>query len=494
MIPRIIHYIPLSTNDIASFIENTQPVLSRYPSIVVWIWLFPDTTESLQHNTPSLPSPYSYQFISSDMVSELAYYEIEQIHPNRVAFRNLLRYEILYRFGGISLDERFDIKKISDDYFANTAEKNLYIDSTLLTDPVHANQTIISTPNHPVLAEIISRFNANYTLLPIKEDSEVLGVDEDEKQYYFQTLSNMNLPHELAYLYEDWNRNAHRNELVEYRTGIYFLQSILLECGNKNDINNIISFSLNERISNSFRINSIAIDDWEKRINQTIWFEALHFHLFRLDDYILYLIKYIKMNEEQAFEFLKNSFNKLLQEGLDLNNIICIKITYLYPHTLQWCKELNFQKSYLIPGIHNAYLVKNAAQFNYYKSPVLCVFNINQYAMCYQILNATGKDEIVLTLEKMYISHATFLHDVINTCEHLLPLTQKRQGAFSYTIEAYLQHVIMILNLFFEIHHRYPIANAILEKNPPFQLLVKAKQRLLDFSHQNNIIYKSYSL
>lgn len=169
-VPKIIHFIwaggkkPLPERDI-KVIQEWQ---DKNPDFQIWLWIDKATTSSQVFKNYKQECPWiTLKDITEEkMVDEFIRYEIDRLIPNYGASSDLLRYKILYQFGGAYFDTDVISGKKSlnqlECFNPNFTEEFLLIDPNSQNSEIPGNDTFICSPQHPIIGKMVEISHENY--------------------------------------------------------------------------------------------------------------------------------------------------------------------------------------------------------------------------------------------------------------------------------------------------------------------------------------------
>lgn len=191
MVPKIIHFIwaggkkPLGERELLVS-ENWH---KKNPDFQIWLWVDRSTTPGYVFEEYNKRCPWMQlkDITEEKMTDEYIRYEINRLVPNYGASSDLLRYKILYHFGGAYFDldvHPGDTPLNNLDCFSSPANSLiLLIDPNSQNESVPGNDTFICSPNHPIVEKMVMISHQNYT-----QSYDVCGnIVYDYEQYaYFK--------------------------------------------------------------------------------------------------------------------------------------------------------------------------------------------------------------------------------------------------------------------------------------------------------------------
>jgi hypothetical protein len=444
-IPRIIHFIWAGgdTEMPKSYEDSARLWLSQNPNFEKWMWVdkkssadpnfINDTDQSYFKKT--FGNAVQLKDIEEEKISdEYIRYEIEKPKPNYGGSSDLLRYKILFEFGGAYFDFDIDPGNVSltdssifnKDYDAPF----LYTHESQNTD-FEGNDALICTPKNPRMLEMYKIAISHYTLRYNKNfmltDNEIYNVLE------------FNSPEMIAYFSED--KNYIRGS-TPIRTGPlctrlvtrHSPESISLD----KDCCNIIKFKTTYRvianmnpppfngcfpreatITIPFDINGeewiktkvieIDLSELIRRIAATIKFEFEKLGVLRLDDHVSHIKKLLLLEAEQSYDKKAalasqaeiKAINDILLiiEELNLEHFLCIQLTFQYQGTIDYCfrKQL-LEKTFLFPLSDHCKDLAFVAP--YYERALCAVMRVNLFNELIFLLNRDrDRDKSVIEAE-----------------------------------------------------------------------------------------------
>lgn len=181
-----------------SNLENVLRWHATHPNFPVYLWIDSRTTpppegyrsiydyydkkvtelvekmRSSSHDDPIDINAFKQKFIVRDVVAEriasdIAYYETDRLRPNWGTGGDILRYKILYQYGGVYLDS--DIapgpeKLTSGDFFIPKHQHSFYVDHNSQDSGDVGSDFIIANPGNPLLQQMSHEIEENYTASP----------------------------------------------------------------------------------------------------------------------------------------------------------------------------------------------------------------------------------------------------------------------------------------------------------------------------------------
>ncbi|CAM4429905.1 MAG: hypothetical protein LEGION0398_MBIBDBAK_01333 [Legionellaceae bacterium] len=375
--------------------------------------------------------------------NEFVKYEIEKLNPNYGASSDILRYNILYRYGGAYFDTDVNpgnTTLLDGKIFERKEKHTLYIDhltqrsinaedekrkitikelESFTLDKGLGNDALVSTKENPILFLIIKMVENNYDLNKRTEEVKLkrleiahgdftrfssLTIDRTGPSVIFdilndEDLESINEGHEQFFIKEI---DTEKVEIKRLRDG----KNLLIDPG----INTC----------NWLKVPINRFNDSEENLNEvlnivlnTIEFEEKYFNIIRLDEHISYLK--ISTENENAEEILLNQLEEkhLIQKNLYGQ----VKFNYL--------KTMNFYEKNRIETVIN-YLKNDDKKDENYISAIIdyeCSTDIDK-----EFASAERKLELldygtnfIAKLIKYIESTDTVLHDKkIFTLEKLL--------------------------------------------------------------------------
>lgn len=140
---------------------NSNKIGSNIPKILHQVWLgspYPDKYKRLRDTWLEKHPDWEYKLWTLDHVKSFGLKNINSFNrtSNFGAKSDIFRYEILHRYGGLYIDTDFEcLKSFNDllylDFFTGVARWEI---------PGFLNGLIASTPNHPILTEVINKLKS----------------------------------------------------------------------------------------------------------------------------------------------------------------------------------------------------------------------------------------------------------------------------------------------------------------------------------------------
>jgi mannosyltransferase OCH1-like enzyme len=166
-----------------------QRIPQRIPRIIHQIWLGDNRPKEWMNSFKLIYSDYEYKVWDETNIPALWNQDLFEREEKGCAKADILRYEILYRYGGVYFDsDMIALKKIPDEFLDNefwsAYENEVYV-------PGLVNNAVIGcVPKHPVIKEILQGLQFRDASLPTWKRfgpgylTEVLERYEGQKNVY----------------------------------------------------------------------------------------------------------------------------------------------------------------------------------------------------------------------------------------------------------------------------------------------------------------------
>lgn len=271
---------------------------------------------------------------SLGVLSAAANYEYLGIEPNFGASSDLIRYAILYKYGGFYAD--FDVGPGPDsskiwkilekanqsnchllalDHMPDTSGRTWINVSNVsdIKDSV-SNDIILSTKNNPILGEILSQAESHYTIIEQKDDTIrrkvrfVYGNREFLKRSIFHTGPGC-VQHVLNHLLQAEVEKV-ENGLWRFHFNSSFPQLSLL---------NTPDFQITQRYSNTRawakeKNKSFAhFQNLINQLNEALYFEIRNLGCIRIDDYVSAFDRIFGANKKGHWYLRRNIRRKVME-------------------------------------------------------------------------------------------------------------------------------------------------------------------------------------
>jgi hypothetical protein len=401
IIPKIIHFI-WAGGDKTMPEKNIQTVLAwkeKNPSFNVWLWVDKRSVSSEEVWKKSLED---YQGMISNnirikdvenveddemiLTDEFSRYEIDRLRPNYGASSDLLRYEILFQYGGAYFDSDVTPGLVSleeSGLFGKDYDRHyLSVDNNSQNTGEIGNDALICTTANPLMLKIKRQAINHYTL-----QAQQLPKDCKDERVHLVTF---NAPHMMAYFYEDPH---YIEDVTSRRSGPFCVRLVVEDEENKihNGKTYISEIGRMQNITKPLPANSrswigmdltINLEDDKclERIKMTINFEFNKFKILRLDDHINNLMEANKCNENQAFNVIFQIIDRL-----DMKAIIAVQLTFQHDTSIRFCQNNKLMgKTFLLPG--NYYCEKRSNRADYYKQSISSVLSMDKLNFLYKEL------------------------------------------------------------------------------------------------------------
>jgi hypothetical protein len=367
-IPKIIHFIWAGGTYIMPV--NEMEVVSKWaqknPEFKVYLWvekntanedmpkiyeenftqeeiIFYDELLYIEENSQTKPTIILKDINNAKLRDECITYEIDKLTPNYGASSDLLRYKILFMYGGAYFDSDVEPGTTSlNEICSKTYNKHtLFIEHhsqkpevtrdelRQFTVDIAGNDSFICTAANPLINAIASSAIANYTI--------------DNKDGATKKIV------ELAHM----GKNI--QDLTVFRTGPIVVQTVLKDSElkeNYREKEETLIYRIRDGITelavpkentanwlNAARVSKLPLNDALHKLEKTIGFEATHFHNIRLDDHIDDLM--VSCNDEKLEPFKAFSLiEKMIGETLK-NKIEYYQLTGKYAESIKYCKSNN---------------------------------------------------------------------------------------------------------------------------------------------------------
>lgn len=377
------------------------------------------------------------------IVNEYIRYEIDRLRPNYGASSDLLRYKILYEFGGAYFDS--DVKPETNthlmDIFSRAGEDNLhhlYVNPNSQGDNRIGNDALICTCYNPLIEKIFRTAMKHYQF----QLNNISSPDDDIFYNTNQHIAESTSPPTITYLYDDL---AYIEAFTPTKTGPACVMKVINVTGrddlkeadeNKEStigsIENLISLTSNTREWIGKSIQKF-IDDTLciSKIKSTMEFEAKEFKLLRLDDHINNLLEasdYYAQDSDSAINMIISLIDKL-----NLSSLTSIQLTCRYPQTIALCKDRNLlEKTFLFPLVDACQEI--TGKEDYYVTALSAIMalweptlrdetrNICAYKKLLSILeeNPLKKDVVMQKLFEIQQATIRFLMTALEYCSNLI--------------------------------------------------------------------------
>lgn len=344
-------------------------------------------------------------------------YEIDRLRPNYGASSDLLRYRILYKFGGAYFDSDVppgDTNLLDSHLFSsNFKEHRLHVDGNSQGTGKIGNDAFICTKENPVMLAICEEAKKRYTSIDIVE--EKTETPQEIKRLIF-------LPRRIAYNYD---KNKDIRDGTIYKTGPGCVRYILNNSVVTKGI--VITSALSEKNITKVTMGENKKDwlempiaknqdplDCLRKILKTIIFEANIMKVLRLDDHISNYIEATGLAESVAIDTILGLLTKptrfakrflLLQKDisnfqefklevenftLDFIEINALQLTYRFQKSAEYIAENNLlEKTHLFP-LSLLCSKLNFNHYGYYQDNLAVIFQEEDNANISLFLNHTA--------------------------------------------------------------------------------------------------------
>jgi mannosyltransferase OCH1-like enzyme len=481
-IPKIIHFIWAGGDDKLKkeYAKSVRNWREKNPSFKLWLWVDKKSAANeaswaniLADFRSSLPDSVQLKDIENEkgsdgksMADEYIRYEIDKLKPNYGSSSDLLRYKILFRFGGAYFD--FDISpgatSLANSGIFNKSYKYhcLYVSKNSQNSGRIGNDAFICTPGNPYMQRMYDTAINHYTL-------RIDSPSYDPSNYFHINVSTDNSPVFLAYYDED---KQHRYDSIPNRTGPLVtrlaigaamldereqteLQRVIEQ---KHECCNLIFYQKIHPIISHMNGLTIPFDcnggTWLKpkksiqleeekllaRLTSTIKFEAEKSKILRLDDHVKWLILLARFDENKAIHCI---FRILVNLRISCSQLTGIQLTFSYRKTIDFCHVNQLmEKTFLFP-------LSEACQnmvdvYPYYGNAVRNVMSVNKYEDIKKQLDNgkyKNREESRFTKDSALSSY-TFLRYALGFCDFLFEDTHSE---LNKSLFAYLEDLIKII-------------------------------------------------
>ena len=307
-----------------------------------------------------------------EITDEYIRYELDRLRSNYGASSDLLRYKILYEYGGAYFDS--DVipgpRPLATDPLFTTDHTTHFCGCLNAAENSHrlslhansqgrkgmvGNDGLICTPKNPYLKEIFECAKANYTLTS--------GKIEDERSAF---MIPRNAPNYLPYYYDDFD---YIETTTQFKTGPLCIRSVSQHYSQDASISEMGDLAVAAEKNGRYWIGTalnrkLTLEKCLKSISGTVKFEQDKLHLLRLDDHVSNLMEILGISAEEAFTHLKP-----ILAQVDFTNITSIQLTFKHDETIELCESKNIlAKTFLFPG--DKFCRTAMVIDDYYKIPI----------------------------------------------------------------------------------------------------------------------------
>ena len=289
-------------------------------------------------------------------------YQIDKLRPNYGAASDLLRYEILRRYGGVYLDCDVLPAKSQSERLENLGIFGaplhghiLAMDGNSVGEGVVSNHILIATPQNPIITKISEDARKNHNLLRenlVRISEAAYGTRDNGYEGYLcgETLAKTG-PQVL--------HNA--LDLVQFPTKKTQRWASTKQSSYSSDFNTYYDSKTPKLSSHLIDIQDLFNHDpatipqdhtWLKastlkyeskqektaaqaKLRATIEFELLHSNIFRLDDHVAELASSFSILPSDALKIIQTMVNPLYL----IHHDTVVQLTYECPETIAWCKK-----------------------------------------------------------------------------------------------------------------------------------------------------------
>lgn len=316
------------------------------------------------------------------VINEFVRYEIDKVAPNYGSSSDILRYHILYRYGGVYIDS--DVAPgpdslLSCDLFTKLPESHqLYLDHVsqkvnppeilfdvfelfypievqsdpqIIYDPIPGNDSFICTVGNPLMYEIIRCTENNYRLTELNDVKKYIMAAYGSVNILTQTLDRTGTIPVITAL----SASKPLNMSSKYQMTCLDQKIHVLPLRQRGRM-------LTQPVKNSRKW--IKQPRWDKINKDTLMKQLLYqtnqeikfFGILRLCDHLHYLREFANENQVNPEQIIKEYLRRLEEGGLPLNKIKVAQLISLDPLVLAFYQKHNLLKhTLLMKGVDQLY-------------------------------------------------------------------------------------------------------------------------------------------
>lgn len=416
------------------------------PTFAIFLWIDPESASSsstVERNTKyyhellgdfedrihfkDIENTKNHQGSIVKMADEYIRYEIDRLRPNYGASSDLLRYKILYEFGGAYFDS--DVRpgnktlERSLIFDAEQKEHRLYVDNNSQNTGMVGNDALICSSHNPLMHQIWETAIQRYHL-------EYKNFDPESDPYLYNLL-----PPIITYQYDD---STYILESTLSKTGpLCIRKNVETETGELKEVaddktpmirlmEDLTFVTKNDRGWVGKPLLKLTPDETIRKINSSVAFEVNKLKLLRLDDHVNNLIEVTKCDGALAAQTVIKLLEDISLTNLN-SNLISIQLTYRHDLTIHFCETNNLvDKTYLFPLVKTCY--ETTQTNHYYESPVSVVMAIPLYKDLLNFVkeNPSEKDKVMQELSKVNQATVKFLTYALGYCENSMKKIDKK--------------------------------------------------------------------
>lgn len=370
-VPKNLHFIWVGLKILPDQnIDRIRKWMNLNPGLKFTLWVDKQGTERelLSQYTEIFASELKNQQLTikditeENVSSDAIRYEIDRMRPNYGAASDLLRYNILPKFGGAYYD--FDIDPPEKEN-ALLEVKEIWEEKDdtkfYITDfkGGYANDLIICAPNNKIMKEIRDLAHQNYLKCTVNEPEAKDESDElHTKMDYF--IYQVYWANDSGYILQGTiQKTGPLCYMVPIRKEENVEQVIRIKEESLRVPLNVTksAASWTNRGVKKFETLKAALDCTMKEIR----YEVNNPKILRLDDYIFNLQRSFALETNVDLKTIINALlSRIEEEKLDFNGLKAVQLTFLYPEVEAFCRKNGLlEKAHVFPFKGTAARVKD---------------------------------------------------------------------------------------------------------------------------------------
>lgn len=349
-----------------------------------------------------------------NMRDEYVRYEIDRLDPNYGSSSDLLRYNILHKYGGVYIDCT-DVAPNIKNPLENTnlfhdkhSNHVLYVDhcsqeikpkkSKLglktrgsLSDV--GNDSFISTKSNPLMKKVLEASRDNYYVAAGSLDERI------KLAHSSQNIRDITIERTGPVVVQDvlkkYVKETQDGLVGECIDGI---EKHVVKLEYIRNLDGELTVPL-ENTLNWLKAKEeifVSSDNILKSIKDTIDFEVRHLSIIRLDDHISNYIKSLKLSQlttEVDLEVLANDFIHKIDMNSLIDNSLYVQITGKYQCSMDLCKQLNCESLFQLDNTAKMLAIRNQSNF-------VSLYSLLELRIIDPVRKKIMKDEIIDYLQK----------------------------------------------------------------------------------------------
>jgi hypothetical protein len=355
------------------------------------------------------------------VMDDFSRYELTRMRPNYGSFSDVLRYRLLYQYGGGYFDSDVKPGIISfEDLVArnkDSTEHLLFLDTNSQDSHNIGNDSIVCTKANPLIKQIYDNAKHHY----------VYKTQAEETSHHIALMGIYNALPQQLFLYDDNAEQGYIFKSTPVKTGNVCIQIVVDNLGKTNaeitaDSDQIRCLEgCTTHTPNYTAWVNMPIEQMEekvalKKISDSMQFEAEKLGILRLDDHINNFVT--ASSEERRSEGMEKIFE--LAKKIDLKSLNGVQLTFENPKAVEFCNQHGLlEKTFLFPSSASCKTI--CSDTNYFQKAIKMLFEIDLFRSIVPMLtdDPASVDKTIEAVVKRCVAIDLFSDVAMDYCSML---------------------------------------------------------------------------